>query len=191
MSDRDQGLVAALRAGEEQAFTRFFNAYVDAMYRLALGLLGDEAEAEDVVQESFARVLTQLDSFRGEARLNVWLYRVVHNACISRLRHRRPVGIHLEELDEGLPLPQALVDCGLSPEDILQDRETSVALDEAIAQLPESLRAVFILRDIEELSTAEAAAALETTVGAVKVRLHRARLLLRESLSVHFGERYG
>jgi RNA polymerase sigma-70 factor, ECF subfamily len=191
MSDRDQGLIAALRAGEEQAFTRFFNAYVDAMYRLALGLLGDEAEAEDVVQESFARVLTQLDSFRGEARLNVWLYRVVYNACISRLRHRRPVGIHLEELDEGLPLPQALVDCGLSPEDILQDRETSVALDEAIAQLPESLRAVFILRDIEELSTAEAAAALETTVGAVKVRLHRARLLLRESLSVHFGERYG
>ena len=191
MSDRDQGLIAALRAGEEQAFTRFFNAYVDAMYRLALGLLGDEAEAEDVVQESFARVLTQLDSFRGEARLNVWLYRVVYNACISRLRHRRPVGIHLEELDEGLPLPQALVDCGLSPEDILQDRETSVALDEAIAQLPESLRAVFILRDIEELSTAEAAAARETTVGAVKVRLHRARLLLRESLSVHFGERYG
>ncbi len=185
----EAALLQALQAGDSAALAAVFDAYADRLYRLALGLLQDPAEAEDIVQEAFLTLMTHLDRFEGRSRVGTWLYRVAYNASLDRLRRRRPEPLP-EEDPEGPdipPMPRALVEWRLTPEEILANAEALAQLDEAIAELPESLRAVFILRDIEGLSTAETAEALGISPGAVKVRLHRARLALREQLSETFG----
>lgn len=186
--DDEAARLRALRQREERAFTALFERYADPLYRLAAGLLSDETEAEDVVQEAFSRVLTHLDRFRGEARVDVWLYRVTHNACVSRLRRRRP-RLSLDDMDAlgEAPAPRAIVAWQATPDEILEDVELRGHLDGALATLPEGLRAAFLLRDIEGLSTADAAAVLNVSEAALKVRLHRARLALREYLTRIYG----
>ena len=183
----------ALRAGDPAALTALFEAFADRIYRLALGVLRDPAEAEDIVQETFVSAITHLDRFEGRSSLGTWLYRVAYNASLDRLRRRReeplPADEPEDEAGEAIPLPRSLVEWTVTPEQRLVDSEVSAELDRAIGELPERLRVVFLLRDIEELSTAETADALGLTEGAVKVRLHRARLALRERLSVYFSER--
>jgi RNA polymerase sigma-70 factor (ECF subfamily) len=119
----------------------------------------------------------------GRASLSTWLYRVVYNAAMDRLRAQKRELPVPEEDDAPLPMPSLLVDLRLSPEAMLRDTELRTALEAAIAALPTSLRAAFLLRDVEGLSTVEAAEALGLTEVNTKVRLHRARLLLRERLS--------
>lgn len=188
----DAALLAALRGGDRDALAPLFDEYADQVYRLALGLLRDPAGAEDVVQDTFLAALSNLDRFQGRSRLGTWLYRVAYNASMDRLRRRREVALPSDDRDRdeaAAPLPRALVEWRLTPEEILADVEARAYLDTAIAELPASLRAVFILRDIEELSTADTAEALDISTGAVKVRLHRARLALRECLTGYFAER--
>ncbi len=193
MMAEDAATLRALRAGDPSALAALFDAHADRIYRLALGLLRDPAGAEDVVQETFLAAITHLDRFEGRSSVGTWLYRVAYNASLGRLRQRQGEPLPPEDPadDEatGLPLPQAFVDWDLSPEQILADGEARREVDEAIATLPESLRVAFILRDVEGLSTAEAAEILGLHEGAVKVRLHRARLALRERLSRYFRER--
>lgn len=187
----DASLLTALRAGDPAALATLFEARADQVYRLAFSLLRDPAEAEDVVQETFLKAMTRLDQFEGRARLDTWLYRVAYNASLDHLRRRPTEALPEEEPDEAAPalMPQALVEWSLTPEHHLLDAEARAALDAAAAALPEKLRVVFLLRDVEGLSGEETAEALGLNLGAVKVRLHRARLALRERLSAYFGER--
>lgn len=183
----------ALRAGDSQALTALFEAYADRIYRLALGVLRDPAAAEDIVQETFLSAMTHLDRFEGRSSLGTWLYRIGYNASLDRLRRRQteplPPDEPTDESEAAIPLPRSLVEWSLTPENRLAENEIAAELDRAIGELPESLRVVFLLRDVDELSTLETAEALGLTEGAVKVRLHRARLALRERLSEYFAER--
>jgi RNA polymerase sigma-70 factor (ECF subfamily) len=184
----DSDTLTALRAGDPAALAALFDAHADKLYRLALSLLRDPAEAEDIVQETFVKVMTRLEQFEGRARLETWLYRVAYNASLERLRRKQADPLPEDEPEaDGLPMPQSLVDWSSTPETALLGAEVGVALEAAIQQLPESLRVVFLLRDVEGFSTEEAAEALGVSVAAAKVRLHRARLALREQLAGYFG----
>lgn len=183
----DVALLMTLKARSRDAFAQLFELYADRMFRLAVSMLDDEFEAEDVVQEAFARFLEKLDDFEGRSQIGTWLYRVTHNLSVDRLRKRGPEA-ELPELDDDLPMPEILVDWRNVPELILSDEEVRAQLDEAIADLPENLKAVFLLREVEGLSTQECAEVLNISTSNVKVRLHRARLMLREALSATFVE---
>lgn len=188
MMPSDQELVSALRRREPAAFETLFETYSDKAYRLAVGLLEDETEAECVVQDTFLRLLERLDQFEGRAQLSTWLYRVAYNLSIDRLRQRRPTVTMADEADDDLlPNPTVLVDWEHLPEALLTESEMAVELNAAIAALPEKFRVVFILREIEGLSTAETAVITQLSLSAVKVRLHRARLFLRERLAESFA----
>ena len=182
--------IESLRAGDPQALESLFQLHSDRVYRLALGLLRERQAAEDVVQETFLSAMTHLDRFEGRSSLGTWLYRVAYNASLTRLRERPTKPLPPDEPEAGEPpLPRALVEWDLTPEEMLMDSEARRHLDAAIAALPASLRAAFILRDVEELSTLETADTLGISEGAVKVRLPRARLALREHLAEYFGKR--
>ena len=189
----DQELLKGLRARSPEAFRQLFDMYSDRMFRLAAGMLGNDDEAEDVVQEAFLRFFEKLDHFEGRSQVGTWLYRTVHNACIDRLRRRRPMLSLDGETETGngerLPAPSILADWSIAPESLFDSAEVQAQLKAAIAALPESLRVAFLLRDVEGLSTAETSRILDISPGAVKVRLHRARLQLREYLSEYFSER--
>lgn len=182
----EQALVAALRRRDPAAFATVFDRYADKVYRLAAGMLEDEAEADGVVQDTFLRLFEKLDSFEGRSQLGTWLYRVAYNGAVDRLRRRRPT-LSLEEPGDQLDsAPFLLADWSHLPEQALNTAEVQAALDGAIAALPEAYRVVFILRELEGLSTDETAAVAGLSPGAVKVRLHRARLFLRERLAEQF-----
>lgn len=180
----EQELISALRRREPDAFTFLFETYSDKIYRLAAGLLEDDIEAEGVVQESFLRLFEKLDQFEGRAKVGTWLYRVAYNTAVDRLRKRRPhVRMDVDIDDAHLPGPVVLTDWKQLPEQVLSESEIRAELDKAIAALPEKFRVVFMLREIEGLSTQETADIVGISVSAAKVRLHRARLALRERLA--------
>jgi RNA polymerase sigma-70 factor (ECF subfamily) len=180
----------AMRRGDPGCLGAFFEEWGDRLYGLALRLLRDPAAAEDVVQESFLKLMANGERLEGRARLATWLYRVVYNACIDRLREEKRLVPVPDDADEtSVPMPSVLVDFSLSPEEMLRDAQTREALEEAIASLSPTLRAAFLLRDVEGLTTAEAADALSVSEANLKVRLHRARLALRERLSDHVAAR--
>lgn len=180
----EMACLEAMQRGDPGCLGAFFEAWGDRLYGLALRLLREPAAAEDVVQEAFLRLMAGAERIEGRSRLATWLYRVVYNACIDRLREQKRLVPVPEEADEAaVPMPSVLVDFRLSPEEMLRDAETREALEQAIASLSPNLRAAFLLRDVEGLSTAEAAEALGVTEVNLKVRLHRARLSLRERLS--------
>jgi RNA polymerase sigma-70 factor (ECF subfamily) len=187
-------LVDGLRAGDAAAYRRFVGENSASVYSLALKLLGDEQEAEDVLQETFLSAFRALDRFEGRSKLSTWLYRIAYNASLMHLRKReRMTTFSLDQPygDEEQAHPVAgdlLVDWSTVPDDRLLTAEARQEMDRAIAQLPESLRSAFILRDIQGLSGAETAEILGISVQAVKNRLHRARLSLRDRLSSYFAE---
>ena len=186
----EQEMLAALRRRDPAAFNQLFETYSDRVYRLAVGLLENEAEAEGVVQDAFMRLFERLDQFEGRSKLGTWLYRVAYNLCQDRLRKRRPVSPLAMDIDddETIPVPTIFVDWDQVPERYLTDAEITAELDRAIATLPPKLKAVFMLREIEGMSTRECAEVLDISDSATKVRLHRARLLLREQLAAYFTE---
>ncbi len=193
MPDETSLLAAFQSEDPSAAFTTLFETYADPIYRLALSVCKDTHSAEDVVQETFLSALTHRHQFQGRSSLGTWLYRIAYNACHDRLRKKAEDALPEEEPQDTngspLPMPKSLVEWRWSPEEILADQEARRELENAVAELPENLRVVFLLRDIENLSTEETAEALEISPGAVKVRLHRARLELRERLSAYFAER--
>ena len=188
-------LVEGLRAGDSAAYRRFVDSNSANVYNLALKLLGDEQEAEDVLQETFLSAFRAIDRFEGRSKLSTWLYRITYNASLMHIRKRermttfsldRPFG---DEEPAEKSSARHLVDWSTVPDDQLLTAEARQEMDRAIAGLPESLRATFVLRDIQGLSGAETAEVLGITVQAVKNRLHRARLKLRSQLSSYFAER--
>lgn len=189
--DSERALVERIQHGDKAACVECIERHSPGVYRVALRLTGNEAEAEDVVQETFLSAFKAIDKFEGRSGLATWLYRIAHNAALMRLRRVRPdqVSVDDEELfGEGLMVPTQLHDWCCLPEHDFESSETRVELERAIKDLPEKLRAVFVMRELEGLSTEETAEALDVSIDVVKVRLHRARLQLRERLSAYFSE---
>ncbi len=187
----DSELLPALKRRESEAFTQLFNLYSDKLFRLASSLLNNEDEAECVVQDSFLKFFEKLDQFEGRSTIGTWLYRVAFNLSQDILRTRGRNTPLFEDRDDetSLPIPAVFIDWNNLPELSLSVDEMSSELEMAVANLPEKLKVVFLLREIEGLSTQACADVLSLTVSTTKVRLHRARLLLREALAQHFQGR--
>ncbi len=183
--------IAALQAGEPQAFARFVDQYSTPVYRLALKMLGNPQDAEDVLQNTFLKVFENIRNFEGRASLSTWVYRIASNEALMLLRKRKhhpAVDTDFEQMDDSSESfhPHLFVDWCCLPEDTLLNAEMRVYLDKAIQKLPEKLRIVFVLRDIEGLSIKETSQVLDISESAVKTRLLRARMKLRETLSVYY-----
>ncbi len=183
--------VKALQAGDRAEFAKLVDAYSGPIYRLGLRMLGREQDAEDVLQNTFIQAFTHIAKFEGRSSLSTWLYRIAVNEALMLLRREQPeVSIEAASSDDQDEIaPTLFVDWGALPEEELLSAEGKKALDKAIQNLPETLRMVFILRDIQDLSIKETAETLDLTETNVKTRLLRARLSLREQLSTYYGER--
>lgn len=187
----DRALVERLKTGDKAACAACIERHSAGMYRLALRLMQNEAEAEDVLQETFLSAFKAIDSFEGRSELSTWLYRITYNTALMRLRRHQPATVSVEEAespDDGSLVPTELFDWCCLPERDFESSETRAELEKAIGALPEKLRAVFVLRELEGLSTEETAQALTISIETTKTRLHRARLWLRERLSPYFTE---
>ncbi len=187
----DRELVRAAQAGDQSCFRELVARYEAKVYRLALKMVRDAQDAEDVLQETFISVYRHLDTFRGDSEFSTWVYRIATNASLMKLRSRKPT-VSLEDdsadADDDAP-PRDLADWSAAPDEMLLNSEIRAEMDAALTQLPEILRAVFVLRDIQGLSIEETARVLDISSANVKTRLHRARLALRETLASYFAER--
>ncbi len=183
-------LVQRLQSGDQAAFAELVEVHSPHIYHLALRMLGDEAEAEDVLQETFLSAFKNIDSFEGRASLSTWLHRIAANAALMRLRKKQPLFLSVDEATDssnGNLVPKAFFDWCCLPESELLTDEARAKMRAAVEALPEKLRVVFVLRDIEGLSTEETAEVLGLSLSAVKSRLMRARMALRERLSEYFS----
>jgi RNA polymerase sigma-70 factor (ECF subfamily) len=185
--------IEALRVGDRREFARLVDAYSGPLYRLALKMLGNATDAEDALQNTFLKAFQHVDQFEGRSSLSTWLYRIASNEALMQLRKRRPEttfsDISVEDDEEQNFDPVQLTDWPSLPEEELLSAEARTTLDHAIEHLPEKLRIVFVLRDIEDLSIQETSQVLGLSETAVKTRLLRARLRLREELSSYYGDR--
>jgi len=181
----------ALRAGDRAEFARLVETYSGVIYRLTNKMLENTQDAEDALQETFIKAYRALPGFDGRSSLSTWLYRIAANEALMILRKRKNLPVSIDEPlgEEKEQEPTQIVDWCCMPERELMSGEARVVMDKAIEALPHTLRSVFLLRDIEGLSTAETAEVLNLTEMAVKTRLSRARLRLREILSEYYGER--
>jgi len=182
----------ALQAGDPEEFSRLVDAYSSKIYRLAIKMLNQQQDAEDVLQETFVKAYRGLKTFDGRSKLSTWLYRIATNEALMVIRRKHPDMVSIDEpieTEEGEQEPIQIIDWCCLPENELLTDESRQKLDAAVQKLPERLRVVFVLRDINDLSTHETAEVLGLSDTAVKTRLSRARLRLREELSVYFGER--
>lgn len=193
----DEALVERFRAGDRRAFEELVRRHRSRIYHLALRMTKSEQEALEIVQETFLSVYRKLPEFRGEAAVGSWIHRIAANFALMRLRHQKVVNDVEEplETEDGKFRPDGHWDegptgfWGRRADDIALDAELRGQINTAVDALPDSYRAVFLLRDIEGLSYDEIADTLQTTVPAIKSRLHRARLSLRERLAHYFEAR--
>jgi RNA polymerase sigma-70 factor (ECF subfamily) len=193
MTDRCEGeLLGALQRGDERAYAELVQANTGKMLAVARRILKNDEEAYDATQEAFLQAFKAIGNFQGDAMLSTWLHRITVNACLMRLRHRKR---HPETAIEDL-LPQFdetghRIETGPAwTEDVtarLESAQLRKVVRDAIDRLPDNYRTVIVLRDIEGLSTEEAAAALGVRPEAAKMRLHRARQALRTLLAPHFA----
>jgi RNA polymerase sigma-70 factor (ECF subfamily) len=187
-------LVAALKRKEPTAFEQLIAQHGTMLYQVALRLMSQPEEAEDVLQETLLTVYQKIHTFDERSALTTWLYRIVVNTALMRLRAKAraaeelldPVGPPFTE--EGAHVRE-VAEWAIPPEESLLRQEATAVLHEGMARLPERYRAVYVLAEIEGLPHQEIATILDLAVGTVKIRLHRARLFLREALADYFAER--
>jgi RNA polymerase sigma-70 factor (ECF subfamily) len=195
MSDEraaDPFSLEALRGGDRAEFARVVEAYSPMIYRLGLKMLGNQQDAEDMLQETFIKAYRHVEDFDGRSSLSTWIYRIATNEALMALRRKRPDILSFDAPPAGDTEPQEslqIVDWCCLPEEEMMSSEGRAYLDQAVESLPHGLKVVFLLRDIEGLSTRETAEVLNLSEMAVKTRLSRARLRLREDLSNYYRER--
>ena len=183
-------LVAAAKSGDVTAFEELVSRYERKIFRLTMNITRNREDAEDAMQDAFLKSYSHLKTFQGDSRFYTWLVRIAANEALMRLRKRRPNQFSLDEPIEGDDdlIPRELQDWGPGPEQRFAQTEMHEILSSVIDGLEPDYRVVFVLRDIEELSTEETAASLGISVPAVKSRLLRARLKLREKLGRYFQQ---
>jgi RNA polymerase sigma-70 factor (ECF subfamily) len=178
-------IIASILAGSTHLFHDLIRPHERSVYAMALSLLHNEADAEDVAQEAFLKAFRNLANFRGESKFSTWLISITLNEARGRLRSKK--NVKLESLDEpregeGTVSPALLRDWREIPSEALERKEIRQMLQQAITDLPLIYREVFLLRDVEDLSVNQSAEALGISVASVKVRLHRARMMLQKKL---------
>jgi RNA polymerase sigma-70 factor (ECF subfamily) len=192
--DADRPLVEQAKSGDFDALEALLTKYERQVFGVARRIVGKHQDAEEVTQQTFLSVLEHLDDFREEATFRTWLLRIAANQALALLRRDAVRAAHsLDERSsddsyEGVPRPEYIAVWTETPENLAMRREIREFVDEALASLAENYRTVFVLRDIEGLSTQETANILGISNEAAKVRLLRARLMLRERLTRFFGD---
>ncbi len=192
-NEEERLLVQRVKAGDQQAFEVLYRRYVSSVYRQAINLVGNEAEAEEVVQEVFLTLYEKAKTFRGDSAFSTWLYRLTVNTTLMKLRRRkRTKEVAFDDYlpqyqDDGHHLVRPVVDWSPDPEGRLLSAEVQRTLQQALDQLPPVDKAVVVMSDLDGLANREIGKALGLSVPAVKSRLHRARLFLRGNLAVSLG----
>jgi len=193
-SASDEELVARARQKDFAAFEELLDRYEDKVFRLAYRFVRNETEAKEILQDTFLSIWRKLDTFKGDAQFSSWVYRVAANAALMRLRaQRRHPEISTEELPVGYldrvgQLPAVGENWAKRPDDQLQSEELRRHIQAAVDALPELYRTIFLIRDVEGLSTEETAEVLGISVPTVKTRLHRARIALRDAIGHYFDK---
>ena len=190
---QDDATLEALRSGDREAFASLVEETSPQLYRTALQILANEQDAEDVLQETYIKALKALPEFEGRSSLSTWLHRIAVNEALMLLRKRKAPMLSVEEgtsfngeeESEGMEI----VDFCCLPEGELMTGESRLFMEQAIQKLPDTLRTVFVLRDLEGYSIQETAESLSLSESNVKTRLLRARLRLRHELSEYFSEK--
>ena len=191
IKDKDFELIRAINSGQYDRFPDLVKRYEQKLYNFCLRMCGDPADAEDTVQETFLNVFRYLKDFRYETKFKNWLYRIAASTCIKRRRKSKFAPERELSLDEFYPQEESepanqVPNWALMPLDKLLNHELLDQINQAIFSLPEKYRLVIVLRDIEGFSTAETSQILNVSPANVKVRLHRARLFLRDRLEGYF-----
>ena len=187
-------LVRAAKAGDVSAYEQLVHRYDRNVFRIAQHITQNREDAEDVVQDAFLKAYENLKNFQEQSKFYTWLVRIAVNEALMRLRRRRPermVSLDEEVKTEEDSMPREVADWSPNPEQLYTQSELRDILTKTIQGLPSSFRTVFVLRDVEGLSTEEAAEALDLSIPAVKSRLLRARLQLRERLNKYFRQSKG
>lgn len=182
----DEEVVQRVRAGETALYEILVRRYNQRLYRVARAILRNDGEAEDVMQDAYVKAYTHLAQFEGRAGFRAWLTKIAVNEALARLRFQHRMQPLEEEGEEG-ETTVPVMDHSLNPEQQTSNAELGRILEEALLSLPEQYRAVLMLRDVEEMSTAETADALSLTEENVKVRLHRGRARMRKTLYDRVG----
>jgi RNA polymerase sigma-70 factor, ECF subfamily len=182
----EASLIAGILAGDTQLYHDLIRPYERTVFITALSVLKNEADAEEVTQEAFLKAFRSISTFRAESKFGTWLISIVVNEARARLR--RQAIVPMQSIDdtsgEGTGISPALLrDWREIPQEAVELKQIREMLQEAVFNLPDIYRQVFLLRDVEELSVAETSVALEISISSVKVRLHRARLLLQKQLT--------
>lgn len=177
-------LIARIQAGDKSACDECIQLHTPAVSRLLLRLLDNPQDAEDVLQETFLNAFRAIDRFESRSSLSTWLYRIAYNTAMMRLRRPNAPTVSVEETltTAGERIPMQLFDWCCLPEETFESEEVQSELRQAIAAMPDSLQTVFMLRELEGMSTKETAVTLDLSPSATKVRLYRARQWLREHL---------
>ncbi len=191
--DQDYELIQAIQAGQKELFTELIQRYEQALYNFGLKMCGQSSDAEDIVQDTFLNVYKYIKDFRYETKFKNWLYRIATSACIKKRRKSKFAPERELSLEEFLPADEGAVEQQVPPWaalplERLLNEELGRVLKKAILELPENYRVVLVLRDIEDFSTEEAAQILGITPTNVKVRLHRARLFVRNQLKAYYQD---
>jgi RNA polymerase sigma-70 factor (ECF subfamily) len=184
-ANHEATMIASILAGQTQLFHELIRPHERAVYRMALSYMKNEADAEDVAQEAFLKAFRNLSTFRSESKFSTWLISITLNEARNRLRRNATMptdSIDATPEEGGSVTPALLRDWREVPSEALERAEVKQMLQRAVASLPEIYRCVFVMRDMEELSVNETAEALSISVPSVKVRLHRARLMLQKQL---------
>jgi len=190
--DEDIPLIDRALAGDTDAFEDLVRRHECRVYRTALALTGNPEDAEEALQDTFLNVFQHLGEFRRDSRFTTWLTRVAINAALQKIRRRREsVSLDDPAVPESLFMPQRFENWRENPEQLYAAEETRRIVEEAMLSLPPAYRVVFVLRDVAEMDTVEAAEVLGLTIAALKSRLLRARLMVREALAARFAERPG
>jgi RNA polymerase sigma-70 factor (ECF subfamily) len=181
-------LIQGCREGRYDCFEKIVDAHERKIYNLALRMLGNPDDAKDILQDTFLKVYDHIGKFRGDSRLSTWIYRIAMNEALMKIRREkgRMVSIDTFKTSDGETRSLDIEDWAQKPLDKLLTKELGDEMEDAIGRLPEEYRAVFLLRDVEGMSNAQIAKVLELSVPAVKSRLHRARIFLRNELSRYF-----
>lgn len=194
MSEREEpDLLTRLRNGDRQAFAKMVDETSTQIYRTARQILGDEQDAEDVLQETYMKALKALPTFEGRSSISTWLHRIAVNEALMLIRKRKAPMVSVDDTQpfdsDEESKGMEIVDFCCLPEKELLSSESRKFMDQAIQRLPETLKTVFVLRDLEGLSIQETAEVMQITENNVKTRLLRARLRLRQELASYYAEK--